>query len=64
MTPDPQKQDDKPEMNRTSTRASDRWLLVGGLIVVSALFFLSPGGLLDKADHIGYAVCPQIPIRS
>ena len=44
MTPDPQKQDDKPEMNRTSTRASDRWLLVGGLIVVSALFFLAPGG--------------------
>ena len=64
MTPDPQKQDDKPEMNRTSARASDRWLLVGGLIVVSALFFLAPGGLLDKADHIGYAVCHQIPIRS
>jgi uncharacterized membrane protein len=25
---------------------------------------LSPGGVLDKADHVGYAVCHQIPVRS
>ena len=64
MTTDPQKQNEDPQEIRRLSRASDRWLLVGGLIVVSALFFLTPGGLLDKADHIGYAVCHQIPIRS
>ena len=64
MTTDPQKQNEDPQVIRRPSRASDRWLLIGGLIVVSALFFLTPGGLLDKADHIGYAVCHQIPIRS
>ena len=42
----------------------DRILLIGGILVVATLFLLTPGGLLDKADHIGYAVCHQIPIRS
>jgi len=32
--------------------------------VIAGLFLLSPGGLLNKADHIGYAVCHQISVRS
>ena len=41
------------------------WLLVaGGLAVIVAVWFITPGGLLDKADHVGYAVCHQIPIRT
>lgn len=42
----------------------DWLLLAGGLTVITAVLVLSPGGLLDKADHIGYAVCHQIPLRS
>ena len=29
-----------------------------------AVLVLSPGDLLGKADHIGYTVCHQIPVRS
>lgn len=43
---------------------SNRLLLAGGLGVAILLFLLAPGDLLDKADHVGYAVCHQIPIRS
>jgi uncharacterized membrane protein len=50
----------KPER----VRGSDWLLLAGGLMVVVAALVLSPGGLLDKADHVGYAVCHQIPLRS
>lgn len=53
----------EPPPPLSSRRPADRWLLASGLIVV-ALFLLTPGGLLDKADHIGYAVCHQIPVRS
>lgn len=46
-------------------RATLDWLLVGAsLAVIVALWFATPGGLLDKADHVGYAVCHRIPIRS
>jgi uncharacterized membrane protein len=49
---------------RAGDRPGDRLLLAGGLAVVVALFVLSPGSLLDKADHVGYAVCHQITVRS
>jgi uncharacterized membrane protein len=42
----------------------DWLLLAGGLGVIVAIWFVAPGGLLDKADHVGYAVCHQIPIRT
>jgi uncharacterized membrane protein len=42
----------------------DWLLLAGGLAVIAAIWFIAPGGLLDKADHVGYAVCHQIPIRT
>jgi uncharacterized membrane protein len=41
-----------------------RLLLGGGLTIAILLFLLTPGSLLDKADHVGYAVCHQIPVRS
>jgi len=31
---------------------------------VLALLILTPGGLLDKADYVGYGVCHQISVRS
>lgn len=49
---------------RLRSRTLDWLLLAGGLAIVLAALFLSPGGLLDKADHVGYAVCHQIPVRS
>jgi uncharacterized membrane protein len=64
MTMDPQKQDGESPSNPTAGQRINRWLLAGGLVVVAALFLLTPGGLLDKADHVGYAVCHQIPVRS
>jgi uncharacterized membrane protein len=42
----------------------DRALLLGGLLVILLLWIVAPGDLLDKADHVGYAVCHQIPVRS
>lgn len=45
-------------------RIGDRALLLGGLVVILALWIATPGSLLDKADRVGYAVCHQIPARS
>ena len=45
-------------------RTLDRVLLFGGLAFVLAVLILSPGDLLGKADHVGYAVCHQISVRS
>lgn len=42
----------------------DWLLLAGGLAVIAVIWLITPGGLLDKADHVGYGVCHQIPIRS
>lgn len=42
----------------------DWLLLAGSLAGIAIIWFITPGGLLDKADHVGYAVCHQIPIRS
>lgn len=48
----------------TQGRLPDWILLVAGLGVIFAVLMVSPGGLLDYADHVGYAVCHQIPLRS
>lgn len=41
------------------------WLLLSlALIVIIGITLLAPGGLLDKADKIGYAVCHRIVVRS
>lgn len=58
----------RPEMMPASdpapTRRSD-WLLAGiALLVIVAVVLAAPGGLLDKADKVGYAVCHQIDVRS
>jgi uncharacterized membrane protein len=42
----------------------DWLLLAGGLAVIALIWVITPGGLLDKADHVGYGICHQIPIRS
>lgn len=49
---------------KKTTRRLDWLLLAGGLAVIAAIWFITPGGLLDKADHVGYGVCHQIPVRS
>lgn len=57
--------DDAGRSAQTRQRPIVDWLLVvGGLAVILGVLAASPGGLLDKADHIGYAVCHRIPIRS
>lgn len=41
------------------------WLLAGiALLIVLVVVLAAPGGLLDKADKVGYAVCHQIDARS
>jgi uncharacterized membrane protein len=41
------------------------WLLAGiALLIIVAVVLAAPGGLLDKADQVGYAVCHQIEVRS
>jgi uncharacterized membrane protein len=60
------------ESQSTSTALPpSRWalipkaLLTGGLLSIIGLFVSAPpGGLLDKAKLIGYALCHQIPERS
>ncbi len=42
-----------------------RWVLLGLAITLAVVWlFLTPAGLLGKADAIGYAVCHRIDIRS
>lgn len=55
---------DKPAFGSRRHRVVDRTLLIGGLLVILLLWMAAPGDLLDKADHVGYAVCHQIPVRS
>lgn len=62
---EPAQHNDQPTALRTPrNRSLDRVLLFGGLGIVLAVLILSPGDLLGKADHIGYAVCHQISVRS
>ncbi len=48
-----------------SPAAARRWsaLLVAGLVIGAWLLY-TPGGLLGKADAIGYSVCHRIDLRS
>lgn len=55
--------DDMPAFEKRTPRL-DWLLLAGGLGIIVAVWFIAPGGLLDKADHVGYAVCHQIPVRT
>ncbi len=55
---------DSPAMVGRRRRVGDGMLLLGGLVVILVLWIATPGSLLDKADHVGYAVCHQIPARS
>lgn len=42
-----------------------RWLVLGAaLLVLAGFVFITPPGLLGKADGIGYAVCHRIEARS
>lgn len=42
-----------------------RWILLGLAVLLTAVWlFLTPSGLLGKADAIGYAVCHRIDARS
>ncbi len=42
-----------------------RWALLGAAIALTAVWlFLTPSGILGKADAVGYAVCHRISIRS
>ena len=61
--------EDDPQLDLpTPSQAPRPWLdwllLAGGLGVIVAIWFITPGGLLNKADHVGYAVCHQLPIRT
>lgn len=59
----------RPEMMPTVSEPTPHrrrdWLLAGiALLIITAVVLAAPGGLLDKADKVGYAVCHQIAIRS
>jgi len=42
-----------------------RWLVAGAaLLVLAGFLFITPPGLLGKADAIGYAVCHRLEVRS
>lgn len=59
---------DQPTADTTHPRRGDRallWIGVVGLLIVLAVWVaLTPGGLLGKADAVGYAVCHRIAVRS
>lgn len=58
----------RPEMMPAADPAPPRrrdWLLAGvALLIIVTVVLGAPGGLLDKADQVGYAVCHQIEVRS
>jgi uncharacterized membrane protein len=55
---------DEPQ-SRDHKRAPWRWVLFGVAIALTVTWlFLTPRGLLGKADAVGYAVCHQIEARS
>ena len=52
-----------PDPSPPDTRRD--WLLLAlALIAIIGITLLAQGGLLDKADKVGYAVCHRITIRS
>jgi uncharacterized membrane protein len=51
--------------NTDRRRTPWRWVLFGLAIALTVIWlFLTPHGLLGKADAVGYAVCHQIDVRS
>ncbi len=52
------------EIGREPSSRAEWLLLAGSLVLLIALVIVLPGGLLDKADRLGYAACHQIPERS
>jgi uncharacterized membrane protein len=55
----------KQEVQEGSTFAPPRRLLLTLAIIITAAWLSStPGGLLGKADAVGYAVCHRIDLRS
>lgn len=53
------------EQNVAQKKSPWRWVLFGIAIALTITWlFLTPPGILGKADAIGYAVCHQIEVRS
>jgi uncharacterized membrane protein len=54
------------QTNQTPTRKSPwLWVVLSLALILAAVWlFLTPEGLLGKADAVGYAVCHRIPARS
>jgi hypothetical protein len=49
--------------NSHQKRAAWHWVLFGVAIALTVIWlFLTPHGLLGKADAVGYAVCHQIEV--
>jgi uncharacterized membrane protein len=50
---------------KSQTKASPWWVLLSLAVILSiAWLYLTPPGLLGKANAVGYAVCHRIPERS
>ncbi len=55
--------DETHKVNRTASPL--RWILLVLAVLLTAVWlFLTPEGILGKADAVGYAVCHRIDIRS
>jgi len=55
----------EPEKSHSLVQKFSRWLVpIAALIVFGVWFYITPPGLLGKADAIGYAICHRIDERS
>jgi len=55
----------EPEKSHSLVQKLSRWLVpIAALIVFGVWFYITPPGLLGKADAIGYAICHRIDERS
>jgi uncharacterized membrane protein len=55
----------EPKNSQSRVQKLSRWLVpLAALIVFGVWFYISPPGLLGKADAIGYAICHRIDERS
>jgi len=55
----------EPEKSQSRVNKLSQWLVpLAALIVFGVWFYISPPGLLGKADAIGYAICHRIDERS
>lgn len=53
------------EKRESSVRKLNRWIVpIAMLLVLAGFLFITPPGLLGKADGIGYAICHRIDERS